>query len=398
MNKRINILILAGDADKNLGDQAIEDSMCHSFLSIYPSARITVASYIPERVNQLFNGKVAVVQKGVLQEFRLIRVALKSDLILIGGGGLIQDDDSLIKVPYWTIKILLMRLCCKIVIGYSLGVGPLRNPVSRIFARLAFKCMSIVSVRDPIAQATAQLVTSKKVTIVPDPALIVTKNYSPTVGDEILKHASVDSNLTLIGVAPRRWFPPRYRLFPRKITAKLNPDTFDSSADLVNCLAKSLNTLVANPNIHLLLLPSYSSDHEGDKRICELIKDQLPVGKSDIIELESSRDYRALCTKLDLLVGGRLHPAILAISVGTPVAALSYNNKFEGLFKMLRIESYVMNVQSFVTKRRIQEFTAVMEKAMNINNGLEQRARLLANQTHLFNHSLPSLYSDKNSL
>jgi len=106
---------------------------------------------------------IHAVRPGLLGFLQLIHAAKHADIILCGGGGLFQDDDSLIKMPYWALRVVLVRLFCNKIIGYSLGVGPLSAPTSRLFARLAFSCMQHISTRDPIAQRTAQNLTRKPV-------------------------------------------------------------------------------------------------------------------------------------------------------------------------------------------------------------------------------------------
>ena len=166
-----NIPILAGDTGGNLGDRAIIQSTCNELLSIKPELLISIIS----RKSNPLPGKhnIHTIRPGVRGFFQLIHAAKHADIILCGGGGLFQDDDSLIKMPYWALRLLLVRIFCNNIIGYSLGVGPLSAPTSRLFARLAFSCMQRISTRDPIARDTAQNLTHKPVTIVPDPALLL---------------------------------------------------------------------------------------------------------------------------------------------------------------------------------------------------------------------------------
>jgi Polysaccharide pyruvyl transferase len=141
------VLMLCGDAEHNLGDRAILQAMCQELRAVRPDIKLTVLSRDARRAGQDFGAEV--LPPGWRGFARLCRAAMRSDLVLCGGGGLFQDDDSLIKMPYWGLRVALARMLARRVVGYALGVGPLRARSSRLSARLAFACMEPVSVRGP---------------------------------------------------------------------------------------------------------------------------------------------------------------------------------------------------------------------------------------------------------
>ena len=163
------ILILAGDVDGNLGDHAILQASCAMLRRACPGVAITVVSDEPERSRCDFGADA--VPRGLRGLPALARAAARSDLVLCGGGGLFQDDDSLVKMPYWALRVAAARLLAPRVVAYSLGVGPLEAGVSRWCARLAFACMERVTVRDERARKVAQPLAARMVDLVPDPAL-----------------------------------------------------------------------------------------------------------------------------------------------------------------------------------------------------------------------------------
>lgn len=154
-----SVLIIAGDADSNLGDRAILYATCRELRAIKPELRITAISNT--RTLQHAELDIDTIRPGIRGFARLIHAAIRADAVICGGGGLFQDDDSLVKMPYWALRVLLMRLCCPRIIGYSLGVGPLSAPTSRWSARIAFSCMRYISTRDPLARSIAQEFTRK---------------------------------------------------------------------------------------------------------------------------------------------------------------------------------------------------------------------------------------------
>jgi polysaccharide pyruvyl transferase CsaB len=380
-----DILILGGDADGNLGDRAILISICRNLQSIRPDAAITVVSKHPGRARADYGEMIQVLRPGISQFIKLCKTAAKSDLVLCGGGGLIQDDDSLIKVPYWALRILLMRTLCPRIVGYALGVGPLNAGISRLFARLAFACMAQITVRDPEAQAVAQALTRKPVELVPDPALLLPEADVENESCYLQAAGVPPGHKPVIGVAPRRWFPPRPRLVPQRVTARFRKPSFRQSARLVELLARTLDNLVRKHDAYIVFLPSYTLAHEGDDQLCRMLMDALPPGKSGLLLINSPTEYRAACGGLDVLVGGRMHPTILAAAAGTPVIGLSYNPKFEGFFELLGQRGSVLDVQSFVRDGRTEQLTALIEDALYDAGDLSTRVNDLGARIRQFN-------------
>lgn len=360
-----SILILAGDADGNLGDRAILYAICHELRAVTPGLRITAISNT--RAMQDAGMDVDTIQSGIRGFARLIQAAIRADAIICGGGGLFQDDDSLIKMPYWALRVLLMRLCCRRIIGYSLGVGPLSAPTSQWSARLAFSCMRYITTRDPLAQTTAQAFTQKPVTIIPDPALLLMPEPAQKAKHWLAEHGVAVNGRPLIGVAVRRWFPPKPRLVPSRIASRFQRPghtLVHRSTLLCTLLANVLDQLVRESNAYILFLPTYNLSHEGDDRLCREIQHRMTLDPGKILCIDNPHLYKGVCTQLDVLLGGRMHPAIFAAAVGTPVVGLAYNPKFRGFFSMVGLNRYVMDVQEFVTQGLTDQLAGLVNDAL----------------------------------
>lgn len=360
-----DILIIAGDADGNLGDRAILYSMVEQMRLLKPDIQITGVLAKPGRLPAKL--QLHTVPRGLPGLFRLISAALRADLVLCGGGGLFQDDDSLIKMPYWAARVLLMRACCHRVTGYSLGVGPLSATTSRLCARIAFSCMDRVSTRDPIARTTAQTLTSNKVEVVPDPALLLSAASAEEAERYLEKHAIPLSGKPLIGVAVRRWFPARRRLIPNRLAAKFrspNQSAVHQSEKMCKLLARVLDQLARQHDAHIVFLPTYNVSHEGDDRICQSIQDKMNTDSGSILCIDDPALYKAVTARLAVLLGGRMHPTIFAAASGTPIVGLAYNPKFTGFFSLLGLDDYVMNVVDFVNLELTDDLVAMVSNAL----------------------------------
>src|SRR5690606_18630647 len=127
---------------------------------------------------------------------------------------------------------------------------------------------------------------------------------------------------------------------------------------LVGRLAAVLNELVAHANAHIVFMPTYNVRHENDAAVCESIAGKLSGGSSTLLRLDDPKEYKAVTAHLCLMLCGRMHPAILAAGVGTPVVGLAYNQKFFGMFSLLGQEARCLSASDFVRKdetRRLAE-------------------------------------------
>lgn len=374
------VLILGGDADHNLGDAAIFESMCYALHASDQSVEITTIS--DQRMPGSSPGLVDVVPSGAAGYPRLMGIASLQDLVIIGGGGLFQDDDSRVKMPYWGLRTFLMGCVNARVVGHALGAGPLRHWESRLFARLACNTMSRISVRDRYAYEWLAPCTKKHVELVPDPAFMMQPG-PPEIADSIIRDAGLPGG-RVIGIALRRWFHHRGFL-PHKLRVRMGLDNNSGAAEMARLtaeLSKLIERLARTHDCGVLMMPSYDLAHEGDTATCRTIADSLkgkiPIG---VASIRTAAEYKAVTGKLMLLISSRMHPLIFAVAMGTPVVGLAYNGKFGGMFQMLGMPERTVALDDFRTGNpieRIEQFTA---EALQDPTDFRQRARILAEIT-----------------
>ena len=85
------------------------------------------------------------------------------------------------------------------------------------------------------------------------------------------------------------------------------------------------------------------------------------------------------------MLGGRMHPTILAASAGTNVVGLSYNQKFSGFFGLLGLPEKVIGLEDFVGRDQTGTLYGLLAEAMEHDFHVKKRAEQLANQTRKFN-------------
>jgi polysaccharide pyruvyl transferase WcaK-like protein len=359
------ILILAGDITGNLGDMAIAQSTCEQLMSDIRGVHIALVADKAKAI-AIFPG-AEIIPRGVFGLGALMKAAFKSDLVICGGGGLFQDDDSRIKMPYWGVRVALARILGADVVGYCLGVGPLAHGLSRFFCRLAFACMAVVSVRDPMAFEVARDLTARDVVVVPDPALALRPAPSQEAEKLLRDHGVPMDGSPLIGVAMRKWFHRRGSFVPHQVAFRLGLKGTGGGSKLrkmTDLLAEVLDRMAALHGAHTVFLPTYNVAHEGDDRVCEEIARKMQSDRTTLIRIADPRLYKAVTGKLSVMLGARMHPTIFAAGMGTPVIGLAYNPKFKGFFQLIGCPGKVIPIEDFVEKHMTGDLLGLLENSL----------------------------------
>lgn len=376
-------MIIGGDADNNLGDQAILLSLCQTLTKSNPQIRITVVSKHQNRHH--FPGVATIIPPGFTGSRELLRTAARQDLIAIGGGGLFQDDDSRIKMPYWATKITALRAVNERIVAHSIGAGPLRHQESRSSANWTCSLLERVSVRDEFAHKWLSSCTQREISIVPDPAFML-RPASRETADAILQRLRIPGDTPIIGVTLRRWFHRLGGFVPHLVRSQFGLSTHqdhDAMDRLLTQLAESLRTLATSLNATILLLPTYNVKHEADVHYCRLLAGRLPDSQVRLGLIEDPRVYKAVCGRLSLMISARMHPLILAASMGVPVVGLGYNGKFEGFFDMLGIPRRMIWMNEFTLDSQSERLQRMAEEALSDETDLRNRCEALARRTEL---------------
>lgn len=332
------VLIVGGDADFNLGDTAILVSLVRCITRHSPDTTVTILSSRSD-FHRLLPRNARILKRSWASGAQLLQAAWRQDLIIVGGGGLFQDDDSRIKMPYWAARIAALRTLNANIVGHALGAGPLVHPESQGMARAACDMLKAVTVRDPFAQKWLTHCTGQTPDVIPDPAFML-----PPAPAELarayLRGLGLEPGRPLIAVALRRWFHSLGGFVPHRLRARAGLGGAQGAAEmneLLGGVAQAVSRLAKRMDASVLLMPTYTVDHEADHRPCAGLVARLPGVRTAIARIADPSLYKAVVGQAQLLVSARMHPLILAAGMGVPLVGLAYNGKFAGLFDLLSL-------------------------------------------------------------
>lgn len=113
--------------------------------------------------------------------------------------------------------------------------------------------------------------------------------------------------------------------------------TADQRSGLVEVAIKSFRAVMSRRSISVVMIPhDYRGVGVGDVEILRDIYVGLNEYGERIMFPEQefhASELKAIAGSMDLVITGRMHLAIASLGMGTPVAAMTYQGKFQGLFQ-----------------------------------------------------------------
>ena len=171
----------------NAGDDAILEASVSLIRSVHADASISVITYPHADLDAVYQatGLAAIDGSDIAHIDQLIA---KADLVLIGGGGLVQDHlpsdrnhigrSSHGNLTFWMTVAVMAHGHGVPVSTWMVGVGPLSTDRGRDDARLLLSLMRTVTVRD---EESAELVrdlgmASERVIVGADPVFSISRD------------------------------------------------------------------------------------------------------------------------------------------------------------------------------------------------------------------------------
>ena len=164
----------------------------------------------------------------------------------------------------------------------------------------------------------------------------------------------------------RCWFHTDSNIIPHRFAVKIglycNRGRSRMSA-FTESIAAVLDSVVSQANAHIVFMPAYNVPHENDISVSEEIAAKLQSGSYSMLSINDPKLYKAVTGHLSVMLCGRMHPAILAAGMGTPVVGLSYNQKFSGMFELLGQGSRCLPMSDFVRNSETARLGSMLRAA-----------------------------------
>lgn len=353
----------------NAGDDAILEAILGELRRSDPEVDVTVVTY-PE-------GDIGAIRRQVGCEaidgrsMGAVEQAIASaDLLVIGGGGLIQDylpgnpadrfTARAANLSFWTTLGLTAHVLDTPITTWAVGVGPLTTEAGRQEAALLFGVMETVSVRDDQSKTLVEDLGGRRVVVHADPAFLLNSSGIDSM-DALLEVEDLPHEGSLrVAVSVRGWGRDGAWIEPLAAGLDQIIETFDADVFFV---ALQAGTGLAN-------------DALVSTRVAARMRhtDRRAVVAGDL----TPREKLELIAHSDLLVGMRLHSVIFASSRGVPIVAIPYDPKVQLVMESLGQEDFLIPLDSITPRDLVETATRALGMGPEDSTRYQQSRAVLA--------------------
>ncbi|NLM73690.1 MAG: polysaccharide pyruvyl transferase CsaB [Clostridiaceae bacterium] len=303
--KKYDIAILGYYGYKNSGDEAILSSSLNEFRKLCPDLSFLVLSKNPLETKKTY--RVDSIYR--FNIFRVRKALKKTRLFLAGGGSLIQDSTSTRSILFYLLMLKLAKKSGTKVMLFANGIGPIKKPFNRRLAQAVLNDIHTISLRDSrsFEEIKALGINKPWIYVTSDPAILMEPADEQQI-DQLLKDENIPCDKPLIGFSIRKWGNYRY---------------YSQIAKIADHCSRKLNA-------HPVFIPmQYPGDYDVSRAIMSLMEQPASI----ITKTYSPPVLLGLTSRLDLMVGMRLHSLIYAASQCVPLVGLIYEPKVEAFLK-----------------------------------------------------------------
>jgi polysaccharide pyruvyl transferase CsaB len=308
----INLLIAGYHGFGNCGDEAILLAMTTNIRAMAPDVDITALSFKPEFTKTEYNVK-AVQRFNFAEVLKTIR---HSDIVLSGGGTLLQDGTSTRSLIYYLAIIKMAKLMKKRVMLYANGIGPVNGRLNRRLVKSVVNTVDVITLREKLSEADLRSIGVSKPNIIvtADPAFTL-KSISDEEADKLLAAEGVPRDKQLVGVSVRAWS----RAF--------------GGEEYLSRIAGICDNLIREGKNVVLVPMEYPKDLDVSRKVIAAMKE-----KAYLLENRyNPPQILGIVGRLDLMLSMRLHTLIFAAVKNVPMLGIIYDPKVEYYLKVLEM-------------------------------------------------------------
>lgn len=343
----------------NAGDDAILESIHQAIRAASGDVSVTVLSNDPEQTR----GQYGVEAIPRFQVWRVCRALRRCDVLLSGGGSLLQDATSTRSLLYYLSVIRCAQLLHKPVMLYANGIGPVRRPANRRRVKRVVESACMITLRDHAsAQELAEMGVSRPALVTADPVFHL-EPAAPERSAELLSAAGLDGKRPFAVVSVRSW---------------------DCKEEFWSGLARLCGHLRRTYGLEVLfLLMQYPRDREATERVRSRMEEPSYV----LDTAATPRELMGVLGQARLCLAMRLHTLIFAARMAVPALGLVYDPKVASYLAELDLPS-AGDVENFDGDEAIRRADALMadyegvlarlrDKSAQLTRAADENERLL---------------------
>lgn len=341
----------------NSGDEAILMSIYNNLEKMDDDINITVLSKNPEETISKYGFTDVVSRFDIVKVLSEIK---KCDVLLSGGGSLLQDTTSTRSILYYLSIIESAKLMKKKVMLYANGIGPVSKKENRKMVKRVINKADIITLReeDSKTELMNMGVTNKNMFVTADPVFTM-EPISKEESAKLIEEAGIPKDKGIIGVSVRNW---------------KNDGTF------VNKFALICDRIHDEFNKNIVFIVMHNPN---DYNISKLVMSQMKNKSYILNKSYSPNEIMGIIGEMDLILSMRLHTLIFASKQRVPIVGFVYDPKINNYLNLLNmpnggnveknidIDKTINDIADILTNR--DKYVKHIDK---VANELEEKARL----------------------
>lgn len=325
MSKTPRLIALIGNYGAgNLGDNLIAQSIMqlHSDKDFFVFAAnpndFQIQSPNLKNILPLFPIGIRSCLKGTF--FSSYKHLKECDAVILGGGGLFQDE-RLLACIIWGWQFFWCRFLGKKVYLYATSVGPLHTKIGKWITKYVYNRAETLSVRDKISKEILQNIgVAQPIHITTDPVFL------------LQSHKRNPSNKVFLNFRPLQ-----SNIIQKKDIRELVEYLRNTYGFQVECIVMQSNT------------------KEDDVQFLQSLDLSIPIHIP-----QSHQELCSILKKAELVISMRLHLSIVSIMHSIPTLAINYSPKVEGIMKDLNLEAFLIEQKNV----NVKTIKPILQKAL----------------------------------
>ncbi len=301
------ILIVGYYGFENCGDDALLLAIVKSIKNLNKKIEITALSYKPEETMLTYN--INAIDRFKLKE--VISEIKKSDVIIFGGGTLLQDKTSTRSLLYYLSIINISKIFNKTIVLYSNGFGPITKKHNKFLTRRTLEKVDLLTLRDERALNDMRNIGIKNKNVYVTADLAFTIDITTRIDvNELFAKESIPIDKPLVGVLIRNW----------------------GENDYLDELSYFCDEIVKKRERNIVLIPmQYPEDNRVSEELIKKSKEKIYIIKGNYSIEEKFKIIGS--TKLNICM--RLHGLIISATENIPILGLVYDPKVKAYLDLL---------------------------------------------------------------
>lgn len=317
-SKETKVLLSGYYGFDNFGDEAILGVLANKLKE--EKTDITAFSSNPKKTSELYGIKTVYFKNYA----EIIKKCFNTDILISGGGSLLQDVSSIKSIIYYLAVINTALFFGKKVLIFAQGIGPINNKFAGFLTKKTLQRCQQVTVRDRKSRL-------------------------------LLHKWGIDAKLLCDPLFSLQL--PQYQP-QNKVGVQLR--SFKSLSDTF--LIKLAEQIVENFSDKEIDIFSFQDSLDTDvcKNFDKMLKTLNPNIQTKIFETQTSQDILNNISHLEYMIAMRFHANLIAIKYGIKTLAVSYDIKVDKLAEEANIPC--------ITLSEKQSFSKAFEKLKKINS------------------------------